>query len=163
MAPFASRLRELADADDSKRIYLTAAPQCPYPDAADKDILNGPVSIDAVFVQFYNNACGLQSFQSSSKEQTNFNFNTWDQWARETSQNKNAKVFVGAPGNKAGANSGYVGADQLAQVIKYAQTFDSFGGAMFWDVTQVYSNKGFLDSVVQALGEGQSRAHSWME
>ncbi|PLN80108.1 glycoside hydrolase superfamily [Aspergillus taichungensis] len=162
MAPFASRLRELADEDASKRIYLTSAPQCPYPDAADKDILNGPVSIDAVFVQFYNNACGLQSFQANSEDQTNFNFDTWDQWARETSQNKNAKVFVGAPANQAAASSGYVGAEQLAQVLKYAQKFDSFGGAMFWDVTQVYSNKGFLDTVVQALGEGQSRAHSWM-
>ncbi|KAL4742071.1 glycoside hydrolase superfamily [Aspergillus similis] len=61
---FATRLRDLADADTSKTYYLTAAPQCPYPDAADKDILNteSSAAIDAVFVQFYNNYCGVNAF-----------------------------------------------------------------------------------------------------
>ncbi|KAL4753156.1 glycoside hydrolase superfamily [Aspergillus terricola var. indicus] len=61
---FATRLRALADADTSKTYYLTAAPQCPYPDAADKDILNtdSSAAIDAVFVQFYNNYCGVNAY-----------------------------------------------------------------------------------------------------
>ncbi|KAL4815318.1 glycoside hydrolase superfamily [Aspergillus spinulosporus] len=61
---FATRLRALADADPSKTYYLTAAPQCPYPDAADKDILNtdSSAAIDAVFVQFYNNYCGVNAY-----------------------------------------------------------------------------------------------------
>ncbi|KAL4994142.1 glycoside hydrolase superfamily [Aspergillus recurvatus] len=61
---FATRLRALADADTSKKYYLTAAPQCPYPDAAGKDILNtdNSAAIDAVFVQFYNNYCGVNAY-----------------------------------------------------------------------------------------------------
>ncbi|KAL4759457.1 glycoside hydrolase superfamily [Aspergillus foveolatus] len=63
-AVFATRLRALAVADTSKKYYLTAAPQCPYPDAADKDILNtnSSAAIDAVFVQFYNNYCGVNAY-----------------------------------------------------------------------------------------------------
>ncbi|KAL4991671.1 glycoside hydrolase superfamily [Aspergillus falconensis] len=64
---FATKLRALADADTSKKYYLTAAPQCPYPDAADKDILNtdSSAAIDAVFVQFYNNYCGASAYTTA--------------------------------------------------------------------------------------------------
>ena len=55
-APFANELRSLMDsASDGKTRYLTAAPQCPYPDAADNSMLDGAVSFDAIWVQFYNN------------------------------------------------------------------------------------------------------------
>lgn len=40
MAPFASELRSLMDAATAaggKQFYLSAAPQCPYPDVADND------------------------------------------------------------------------------------------------------------------------------
>ncbi|EAW14753.1 glycoside hydrolase family 18 protein [Aspergillus clavatus NRRL 1] len=157
MAPFASRLRELMDADHSRQYFLTAAPQCPYPDAADKDILNGPVSIDAIFVQFYNNWCGLNSFEAGASQQNNFNFDTWDNWAKTVSQNKQAKVFLGVPANTGAAGSGYVSSKDLGPIIEYSKKFGSFGGVMMWDVTQAYGNKGFLDDVVEALGKTASR------
>jgi chitinase len=145
------------DADHSKQYFLTAAPQCPYPDAADKDILNGPVSVDAVFVQFYNNWCGLNSFEAGASKQNSFNFDVWDNWAKTVSQNKKAKVFLGVPANTGAAGSGYVPADTLKPIIEYSKTFSSFGGVMMWDVTQAYGNKGFLDGVAQALGKTASR------
>lgn len=46
--PFATQLRTLMDADTSKKYYLTAAPQCPYPDAADDSMLNGGAGGDKV-------------------------------------------------------------------------------------------------------------------
>lgn len=50
---FANRLRELMDAEKKasktdKDYYLTAAPQCPYPDVNNDAMLNGGVSFDAV-------------------------------------------------------------------------------------------------------------------
>ncbi|GFF45654.1 chitinase 2 [Aspergillus udagawae] len=157
VAPFANRLRELMDADQSKQYFLTAAPQCPYPDAADKDILNGPVSIDAVFVQFYNNWCGLNSFEAGASKQSSFDFDVWDNWAKTVSQNKKAQVFLGVPANTGAAGSGYVPVETLKSIIEYSKTFSSFGGVMMWDVTQAYGNKGFLDGVAQALGKTASR------
>ncbi|KAF9883953.1 hypothetical protein FE257_002635 [Aspergillus nanangensis] len=156
MAPFANRLRELSDADKSRQYFLTAAPQCPYPDAADKDLLQGGVSLDAVFVQFYNNFCGVNSFTKGQGDQKSFNFKSWDDWAKKESKNKQVKVLLGVPGNKGGASTGYIPASDLVPVIEYTKTFDSFGGVMMWDVTQAYGNPGFLDAVKKALGQAHS-------
>ncbi|KAF7596599.1 hypothetical protein BBP40_001000 [Aspergillus hancockii] len=157
MAAFANRLRELSDADRSRKYYLTAAPQCPYPDVADKDILHGPVSIDAVFVQFYNNWCGVNSFSEGQQTQNSFNFEEWDNWAKSVSKNKHVKVLVGVPANTNAASTGYVPASKLEAVIAYSKSFSSFGGVMMWDVTQAYGNQGFLDGVKNTLMKSKSR------
>ncbi|KAJ0417733.1 glycoside hydrolase superfamily [Aspergillus carlsbadensis] len=154
MAPFAKRLRSLADADtaESQRTYfLTAAPQCPFPDAADREILNTDASatIDAVWVQFYNNYCGVNAYSSGSVG--NFNFETWDTWALTESKNPNVKVYLGVPANTGAAGTGYLPISSLSPVIQYSKQFESFGGVMMWDVSQAYGNQGFLDGVRGAL------------
>ncbi|KAK4234830.1 endochitinase 33 [Achaetomium macrosporum] len=145
MAPFAARLRSRMDAVSGRKFYLSAAPQCPFPDAAQKEMLE-QVAFDFVSVQFYNNYCGATAYPG------NFNFDTWDNWARNSAPNKNVKVLLGLPGSPTAAGSGYVSGDQLKQVIQYSRGFPSFGGVMAWDMSQVYGNAGWLDSVVSALG-----------
>lgn len=159
MNAFAQRLRELMDGEKDRKYFLTAAPQCPYPDAADKDFLNGPgpVSMDAVFVQFYNNPCGLASFEEGADTQSTFNFQTWDKWAKDGSKNKDVKVLLGTPASKDSARNGFVPAKELTPIIDYAKKFDSFGGVMVWDVSQAYANKDFLSSVGKALKGTPSR------
>ncbi|KAH8808182.1 glycoside hydrolase family 18 protein [Xylogone sp. PMI_703] len=156
MQPFASQLRSLMDSATNaggKKYYLSAAPQCPYPDAADDQMLNGGVFFDFIYVQFYNNYCAVNSFVAGASTQNNFNFATWDNWAKTGSANKNVKVFLGAPGNTGAANGGqYVSAATLGPIISYSKQFSSFGGVMFWDMSQVYANSGFLDTVVSELG-----------
>lgn len=159
MATFASELRTLMDQDTSKQYFLTAAPQCPYPDAADKDILNGPIYIDAVFVQFYNNYCGVNNFNTDSTS-SNYNFEEWDNWAKTVSQNKNVRVLIGVPADTTAASTGYIPASKLTDVIEYTQKFESFGGVMMWDVTQAYANDGFIGSVRKALGGPDSGSSS---
>ncbi|EAL86957.1 putative class III chitinase [Aspergillus fumigatus Af293] len=154
MPAFANQLRSLFSSDPSKQYYLTAAPQCPYPDAADGPMLDGAVSFDAIWVQFYNNYCGLQAYNPGSTSQNNFNFATWDTWAKSVSRNKNVKVFLGVPGSSTAAGSGYVSVEALAQIIAYTKGFSSFGGVMAWDVSQVMANSGFLAGVRAALGSG---------
>ena len=163
---FATQLRTLADSDTSKKYFLTAAPQCPFPDAADKDILNtnSSAAIDAVFVQFYNNFCGVNAFTPARTvktgrvaAQSNFNFDTWNKWALTESKNKNVRVFLGVPANTGAASSGYLPVSSLEPVIAYSKGFESFGGVMMWDVTQAYGNKGFLNGVHSALGNSASQ------
>jgi chitinase len=160
MVPFGQTLRSLMDDRTSRtgdKYYLTAAPQCPFPDAADKEMLDGKVAFDVVFVQFYNNYCGVQSYQPNATEQNNFNFNTWDNWAKNTSLNKGVKVFLGVPAGPTAAGSGYVPVDTLAAIVEYCKTFDSFGGVMMWDASQAYANQGFLPGVKKALGAMKRR------
>ncbi|KAK5120403.1 hypothetical protein LTR85_006342 [Meristemomyces frigidus] len=134
--PFANELRSLMSSDTSKSYYLTAAPQCPYPDAADNPMLDGTVSFDAIFVQFYNNYCGLGSYVAGAAEQTNFNFDVWDTWAKSTSLNPDVKVFLGVPADTTAAGSGYTSPTGLQPIIEYCKTFSSFGGVMMWDASQ---------------------------
>ncbi|KAL1970816.1 hypothetical protein VTN77DRAFT_2650 [Rasamsonia byssochlamydoides] len=157
MPTFGNQLRTLFSQDTSKQYYLTAAPQCPYPDAADNPMLDGTVYFDAIWVQFYNNYCGLQSFTPGTTTQNNFNFDTWDNWAKTTSLNPNVKVFVGVPGGPTAAGSGYEPVSSLTPIIQYVKTFSSFGGIMIWDATQAWANTGFLSGIESALTSSASR------
>ena len=158
-APFANQLRSLMNSDTAKtgrKWYLTAAPQCPYPDYADNQMLDGAVSFDAIFVQFYNNYCGTQSFVPGSPSQNNFDFSTWDNWAKTVSANPDVKVLLGVPAAPTAAGSGYAAPATLAPIINYCKQFSSFGGVMMWDASQAYSNSGFLASVKGDLTAGNA-------
>jgi chitinase len=150
MPTYANQLRSLYSTDTSKTYYMTAAPQCAYPDTADDSMLDGAVYFDAIFVQFYNNACGLVYFDPSSATQRFFNFNTWDNWAKNVSKNPNVKVYMGIEGN-VGAGAGYEGLSIVEPAVTYVSQFSSFGGVMMWDASQVWSNTGFLSSVYKTL------------
>ncbi|KAI1743294.1 putative class III chitinase [Xylaria scruposa] len=145
--PFAAQLRSLMDADKSKKYYLSAAPQCVYPDAAMNDMLNGAIFFDWINIQFYNNFCGVINFSNPNA----WNFNVWDTWAKQTSKNPNVKVLIGVPANT-GAGGGYVDAATLGNIIKDTKSkYSSFGGVMMWDMSQLYTNNGFLASVRASL------------
>ncbi|KAK5997715.1 Endochitinase 33 [Cladobotryum mycophilum] len=146
MEPFVEELRTLIDQASGKH-YLSAAPQCPYPDLADESFINGQVDIDWVQVQFYNNFCGVGQYP------TNWNFDTWDNWAKNVSANKNAKVLIGIPANVGGAGGGsYAHGAQLAGAINNGKTYSSFGGVMAWDMSQLFNNQGFLAEILGDLG-----------
>lgn len=157
MAAFGNELRSLMDADTSKQYFLTAAPQCVYLDSADNEMLDGAVSFDAIWVQFYNNFCGVNDYDAGSSSQTGYNFETWDNWAKNTSKNPDVKVLVGVPANTGAASTGYISASDLQPVIEYSKTFSSFGGVMMWDASQAYANDGFISGVAADLsGSGNS-------
>ncbi|KAF9648538.1 class III chitinase [Thelephora ganbajun] len=141
-----NRIRSLASGA-SKKYYVTAAPQCVYPDAALGGVLNS-ASFDAIYVQFYNNPCGLQNFNSASK----WNFGIWDYWARNVSPNKDVKVYIGAPGSAGGAGGGYVSISTLSSIaVKMRQSYPSFGGVMLWDASQAYVNGRYDLGIKNAL------------
>ncbi|KAG6375334.1 glycoside hydrolase family 18 protein [Boletus reticuloceps] len=111
---FLTTLRQLMDGG-SKPYYITAAPQCPYPDAYIGNTINA-VPFDAVFVQFYNNYCGLNNYGN-----TNF--------------------FIGAPAASSAAGSGYVDASTITTIIQQTRSqYSSFGGVMMWDMSQAYGS-----------------------
>ncbi|KAK4506350.1 hypothetical protein PRZ48_000080 [Zasmidium cellare] len=148
LRPFAFELKALMDADQSKPYYLTAAPQCPYPDVNLSPLLNDPqgsVPFDALFVQFYNNpACEVDTFTPGASTQSGFNFDTWNNWAETQSSNPNVKVFLGVPAGPTGGQ-GYESGEALKPVIDYCKKFSHFGGVSAWDASQAYSNAPWLN------------------
>ncbi|PFH52902.1 carbohydrate-binding module family 5 protein [Amanita thiersii Skay4041] len=145
-AAFVNRIRSHASGA-SKRYYVTAAPQCPFPDAFLGPVLNA-VGFDAVYVQFYNNFC-------SNANPSSWNFATWDNWARTVSPNRNVKIYIGAPASTTAAGSGFVDATTLGNLARQARSqFPSFGGIMLWDASQAYANGRYDIAVKNAMGSG---------
>ncbi|RLN23820.1 acidic endochitinase-like [Panicum miliaceum] len=105
---------------------LTAAPQCPYPDAhLGEAIKTGLFS--HVWVQFYNNPmakCQYAPGDASDLE---------DAWARWTGRRAAAGGRLpGPPGD--GGRGGYIDADTLKlQVLPVVRGAANYGGVMLWD------------------------------
>ncbi|XP_020202809.1 G-type lectin S-receptor-like serine/threonine-protein kinase CES101 isoform X3 [Cajanus cajan] len=118
----------------TRKVYLSAAPQCPFPDANLGEALDTGF-FDYVWVQFYNNPpCDCT--------QENFNkfLEAWNKWA---SSLKGGKLFLGLPADQADAGSGYVAADVLmSQILPAINNSSKYGGVMLWsshpDIMNVY-------------------------
>ncbi|CAA0843077.1 Acidic endochitinase [Striga hermonthica] len=107
-----------------RRVYLSAAPQCPIPDEhLDTAIQTG--LFDFVWVQFYNNAqCDYRSGVDNLVAR-------WNQWADGPAQ----QLFLGLPAaREAAPDGGYMEADVLvSQVLPRIRTNPKYGGVMLWN------------------------------
>ncbi|THH12934.1 hypothetical protein EW146_g7227 [Bondarzewia mesenterica] len=145
-AAFVTKIRSLASGA-SKPYYISAAPQCVYPDAALGATLNA-ADFDAIYVQFYNNPCGLQNFNEAS----NWDFGLWDNWARNISSNPDVKIYIGAPASSTAAGGGYQAIGNLSSIaVQMRNSFPSFGGVMLWDASQAYANDRYDLAIKNAL------------
>ncbi|KAL2654218.1 hypothetical protein R1flu_022346 [Riccia fluitans] len=110
-----------------KKLYITAAPQCPFPDAhlgpGDHTALSA--GVDMVFVQFYNNYCQYQGGLDQL-------VSTWKKWTRSL---PHAKVFLGLPAAPGAAGNGYVAPKTLTKrILPKIKTASNYGGVMLWSV-----------------------------
>ncbi|KAF7310626.1 Glycoside hydrolase family 18 protein [Mycena chlorophos] len=160
---FVNEIRSLASGA-SKKYYISAAPQCPYPDQNLGSVING-ASFDMIYVQFYDNQCDLTNYGTIS----DWDYGLWDIWATTVSPNPNVKVFIAAPANTAAAGSGYVSLSTLSSILKATRdSFPSFGvscflqllcssllkcqlGAALWDISQSEANNDYASGVKSAL------------
>ncbi|KAM0938428.1 putative chitinase [Dioscorea sansibarensis] len=118
-----------------KKVYLSAAPQCPYPDAYVGTALGTGV-FDYVWVQFYNNPPCQYSGDASNL------INSWNQW---TSSVQATSFFLGLPASTDAAGSGYLPPDKLiSDVLPSIKNSGKYGGVMLWsryyDLSSGYSS-----------------------
>ncbi|KAJ2157325.1 Chitinase 2 [Coemansia sp. RSA 552] len=141
---FVQRLRERFTEVGDRRFYVSAAPQCPYPDFYSGPILDNAY-LDMVFVQFYNNYCGVD-------HPNWFNFEQWHDWATTTSANKDVRVYLGVPGSPTAASTGHVTPERLEEIVNATRSkFDTFGGMMVWDASQADYNHVRDDTTFAAM------------
>ncbi|KAF1886500.1 hypothetical protein Lal_00045733 [Lupinus albus] len=124
----------------TKTIYLTAAPQCVFPDYTMGSALNTGL-FDYVWVQFYNNpSCDY------GKGSIDNIVNAWNKW---TTSLKGAKVFLGLPADPAAAATGYVPPDVLAsKVLPIINKSPNYGGLMLW--SRYYDKMSGYSTDIQA-------------
>lgn len=106
------------------KVYVTGAPQCPFPDRLLGAALNTSL-FDYVWVQFYNNPpCQYSSGNTDDLK------NSWIRW---TSSVDAGKIFLGLPAAPQAAGSGFIPADVLtAEILPAIRKSKKYGGVMLW-------------------------------
>ncbi|KAJ3695180.1 hypothetical protein LUZ60_000557 [Juncus effusus] len=107
-----------------KKVLLTAAPQCTYPDAYLGPAISSGL-FDYVWVQFYKNP----SCQYSSGDISKL-ISSWNTW---TSKVKATKIFLGLPASPDAASGGFISPDVLkSKVLPIVKKSAKYGGIMLW-------------------------------
>ncbi|KAH7577996.1 hypothetical protein JRO89_XS01G0325200 [Xanthoceras sorbifolium] len=124
----------------SNKVYLTAAPQCPYPDAWVGGALKTGL-FDYVWVQFYNNPpCQYTSGSVSSLE------DAWKQWTTDIPA---TKIFLGLPASPEAAGSGFIPASDLtSQVLPAIKGSAKYGGVILW--SKYYDDQSGYSSSIKS-------------
>ena len=145
---FVTCLRQIMSADTSKKYYISAAPQRPIPDESIP--LEAMQVMGFIFVQWYNNPMcdvGTSAFLNS--------FKAWS--AQLAEKGPGPKLYIGLPGCKKCAGSGYLKISALKSTLNDAKgaNVSNLGGAMLWDGTQALANteegKDYLTQLKEAL------------
>lgn len=107
-----------------RKVYITGAPQCPFPDAHLGKAINTGL-FDYVWVQFYNNP----PCQYSSGNTDNI-LNSWTKWTTTVTA---GKIFLGLPAATRAAGSGFIPADVLtSEILPVIKKSPKYGGVMLW-------------------------------
>ena len=125
-----------------KKVYLTAAPQCPFPDALVGGALKTGL-FDYVWVQFYNNPpCQYTSGNVGNLE---------DAWKTWTSDIPATKIFLGLPAAPDAAGSGFIPVDDLkSTVLPVIKDSSKYGGVMLW--SKYYDDQtGYSSSIKSSV------------
>ena len=123
-----------------KKVYLTAAPQCPFPDAWIGGALKTGL-FDYVWVQFYNNPpCQYTPGSIGTLE------DAWKQW---TSDVPASKIFLGLPAAPTAAGNGFIPASDLtSQVLPTIKDSSKYGGIMLW--SKYYDDQSGYSSSIKS-------------
>ncbi|GAB4858394.1 hypothetical protein Ancab_009866 [Ancistrocladus abbreviatus] len=107
-----------------RKVFLTAAPQCPFPDAHLGTALSTGL-FDYVWVQFYNNP----PCEYLNGNITNI-LSSWDTWA---SKWYIRRLFLGLPASSQAAGSGFIPANVLtSEILPIIKKARKYGGVMLW-------------------------------
>nr|XP_048326131.1 acidic endochitinase-like [Ziziphus jujuba var. spinosa] len=106
-----------------RKVYLSAAPQCPFPDAHFGGAIQTAL-FDYIWVQFYNN--GPCQYGGD----TNNLLSYWYQWTSPPTQ----QLFMGLPAApEATPGGGFIHSDVLiSQVLPTIKSSPKYGGIMLW-------------------------------
>uniref|UniRef100_A0A7N0U773 GH18 domain-containing protein n=1 Tax=Kalanchoe fedtschenkoi TaxID=63787 RepID=A0A7N0U773_KALFE len=111
------------------KVYLSAAPQCVFPDENLKTAIDTNL-FDYVWVQFYNNP-GCQYADGSAANL----LTAWNQWVSVPAR----QVFLGLPAAPEAAGSGYVEPGVVvSEILPTIKTSPKYGGVMLW--SKFYDN-----------------------
>ncbi|XP_027336471.1 acidic endochitinase-like [Abrus precatorius] len=115
-------VKALSGFSQQRKVYLSAAPQCPFPDQWLKSAIDTGL-FDFIWVQFYNNSpCEYSGNADNLK-------NYWTQWTSIQA----GQIFLGVPASQDAAGSGYIPPEVLvSDVLPAIKGSPKYGGVMLW-------------------------------
>ncbi|KAL2645006.1 hypothetical protein R1flu_012593 [Riccia fluitans] len=128
-ADLGGRLREIAQNNKYKRVYFSAAPQCPFPDNSlgpqGGKFLSAKLA-DFVFVQFYNNpGCDIRGGTEGV-------ISAWRQWTSGLPDPK-PQVFMGLLASSNTGDQGFMDSGTLKNsILPRIKSIGNYGGVMLW-------------------------------
>lgn len=122
-----------------QKVYLSAAPQCPFPDAHLNTAI-GTGLFDYVWPQFYNNPPCQYSGTADNL------IASWNRWTSVPSN----QIFLGLPAApEAAPSGGYIPPDVLiSQVLPAIKSSPKYAGVMLWN--KFYDN-GYSSAIKGSL------------
>ncbi|KAF8717082.1 hypothetical protein HU200_026194 [Digitaria exilis] len=131
-------LKNMGKNKGGKGVFLSAAPQCPFPDEWDGGAINTGL-FDYVWVQFYNNPeCQFSSGRGAFMA-------AWKQWESVPA----GQIFLGLPASKDAAGTGFVPAGELnSQVLPLIRGSPKYGGVMLW--SKYYDDRTGYSSAIKS-------------
>eukprot|EP00884_Botryococcus_braunii_P019548 jgi/Botrbrau1/6277/Bobra.0129s0022.1 len=119
-------------ATGGKKYYITAVPQCPFPDFYTNPVLQAKGNLfDFVLVQFYNNYCG------GSQAAIVASYNA--EWSTLAGQ-KGFKLVVTLPASTTAASNGYLDSATAASTLIALNNSPYLAGFGFWSVAYDVTN-----------------------
>ncbi|GAA0149307.1 hypothetical protein Leryth_020184 [Lithospermum erythrorhizon] len=126
-----------AYSNEGKKVLLSAAPQCPFPDAWVGNALDTGL-FDLVWVQFYNNYCEYTSGDLNNLEAA------WKQWLTIPAK----KIFLGLPAAPGAAGNGFIPtSDLISKVLPVIKGSSKYGGVMLW--SKYYDDQDGYSSAIK--------------
>ncbi|XP_027110162.1 acidic endochitinase SE2-like [Coffea arabica] len=128
--------RALSRFSSQKKVYLSAAPQCPFPDGHLSTAI-GTGLFDYVWIQFYNN--GQCQYGANADNL----IARWNQWTSVPSN----QIFLGVPASADAAGSGgYIPPNVLtSQVLPSIKSSSpKYAGVMIWNK---YFDRGYSSAI----------------
>ncbi|XP_051220670.1 acidic endochitinase-like [Lolium perenne] len=124
--------------DSRKRVLLSAAPQCPFPDEWDGSAIATGL-FDYVWVQFYDNPeCEFNANGEAFMD-------AWRRWVSVPA----GKVFLGLPASKDAVNNGFIPAGELtSRVLPLIKGSPKYGGVMLW--SKFYDDRTAYSSAIKS-------------
>ncbi|EAY76568.1 hypothetical protein OsI_04514 [Oryza sativa Indica Group] len=121
-----------------RRVVLSAAPQCPFPDEWDGGAISTGL-FDAVWVQFYNNPeCQFSAGRGAFMD-------AWRKWESVPA----GRLFLGLPASKDAAGTGFVPAGELnSRVLPLIRGSPKYGGVMLW--SKYYDDQTGYSSAIKS-------------
>ncbi|EMS62338.1 Hevamine-A [Triticum urartu] len=119
-------LKAYSNRKGEKKVLITAAPQCPFPDKRLGEALRTGL-FDRVHVQFYNNpVCSYRAGNVAAFKAA------WEDWTKGLPK---SSVCLGLPAEREASNkgSGYVDPDTLvSKVLPIVHRSKNYGGIVLW-------------------------------